>query len=156
MNTRLLLKLADLLEKLPAKRFDYSRWVGRDWAGASDLSCGTVACALGWATTMPALRRRGLRLSEWHNVILVPTAMNGLNKAQIVEEDLDDAFTVGAYAFDLTLNESTYLFAPERVGLWDEKRKERLPYSPPGNAKPKTVAKHIRRFVAWKQKQKAA
>src|SRR5688572_7294928 len=59
-----LLRLAELLEALPRKRFNFTSWVGDDWRGASDLSCGTTACALGWATTIPSLRRAGLRMAR--------------------------------------------------------------------------------------------
>lgn len=54
--------LADFLDKLPKKRFDYSTWVGLEWQGKPNFSCGTTACALGWATTMPRFRRAGLHL----------------------------------------------------------------------------------------------
>ena len=63
VSNRRLLKLAAFLRTLPRKRFDYNRWVGRDWGGAPDLSCGTTGCALGWAATMPAFQRLGLRLA---------------------------------------------------------------------------------------------
>lgn len=59
---RRLLKLADFLDALPPARFDYGVWVRSDWQGSSDLSCGTAACALGWATTIPEFRKMGLRL----------------------------------------------------------------------------------------------
>jgi hypothetical protein len=58
-----LLKLADRLETWPRKRFDFTTFVGMDWGGDPDLSCGAVACALGIATTMPIFRRLGLYLS---------------------------------------------------------------------------------------------
>lgn len=45
----LLLQLADFLEKLSPERFDYGVWVGETWKGDPDLSCGTTACAAGWA-----------------------------------------------------------------------------------------------------------
>jgi len=61
-GNRRLLVLAAFLDELPPERFDYTKWVGRDWGGAEDLSCGTVACALGWATTIPEFRELGLRL----------------------------------------------------------------------------------------------
>jgi hypothetical protein len=57
-----LIKLAKFLEELPPKRFNFSRWVGLDWKGSKDLSCGTTACALGWAATMPEFRRLGLEI----------------------------------------------------------------------------------------------
>lgn len=62
MNKERLLLLADFLEKMPEERFDYVSWVGYGWQGKPDLSCGTTACALGWATTIPELRDAGLRL----------------------------------------------------------------------------------------------
>lgn len=43
--------LADFLPSVPVERFDI-----RDWA------CGTVACACGHATTIPAFREAGLEL----------------------------------------------------------------------------------------------
>lgn len=68
-----ILKLADFMEKLPPKRFNFLRWVGTDWKGAPDFSCGTTGCALGWATTMPFFRRLGLQMG---GVERVPT-ING-------------------------------------------------------------------------------
>lgn len=64
VGNRRLLKLADFLEKLPKERFNFSSWVGDDWEGAKDLSCGTTACALGWATAMPEFHRLGLKLDS--------------------------------------------------------------------------------------------
>jgi hypothetical protein len=55
-------RLRKILAKVPRERFDMNRWVGADWKGAKNLSCGTSACAAGWATTDPWFRRRGLRL----------------------------------------------------------------------------------------------
>jgi hypothetical protein len=63
-SNRRLLALAAFLRTVPRKRFDYGRWVGSDWKGAQDLSCGTTACALGWAATMPQFRRLGLILRD--------------------------------------------------------------------------------------------
>lgn len=48
-----LAKLSALLKTVPPERFYYGSWVGDDWAGRQDLSCGTTACALGWATQIP-------------------------------------------------------------------------------------------------------
>lgn len=58
------LRLRAILKKVPRKRFDMGHWVGSDWEGAPDLSCGTSACAAGWATTDPWFRRRGLWLDS--------------------------------------------------------------------------------------------
>ncbi|WP_230684392.1 hypothetical protein, partial [Streptococcus pneumoniae] len=50
--------LADFLDTLPRKKFDFSRF------GNGDLrlepSCKAAGCALGWATTIPQFRRLGL------------------------------------------------------------------------------------------------
>ncbi len=59
---RRLLKLADFLDTVPEERFNFRKWVNNDWGGKADLSCGTQACALGWATTIPSFRKLGLRL----------------------------------------------------------------------------------------------
>jgi hypothetical protein len=59
-----ILKLADYVESLPRERFNFRHWVGSGWQGKVDLSCGTTACALGWATAMPMFRRLGLRMGQ--------------------------------------------------------------------------------------------
>lgn len=64
MHARRLLKLADFLETIPETRFDLRTWVGDSWKGKQDLSCGTTACALGWACTMPEFRKLGVRLKR--------------------------------------------------------------------------------------------
>ncbi len=58
VHAKRLLKLADFLDALPRKRFDFT-----EWSSDSDLhKCGTTACSLGWATAIPSFRRLGLRL----------------------------------------------------------------------------------------------
>lgn len=132
-SNKRLLKLADFLEKLPRKRFDYSTWVGSSWEGAPDLSCGTTACALGWAATMPEFRRLGLRLEK------------PLDRevGYITNRKLDALYpSVAAVAtFGISEEEEQYLFEgkatlegfPDPPSQWD--------------ATPKQVAAHIRRFV---------
>jgi hypothetical protein len=67
MNKERLLRLAEFLEKeVPKDRFYYNHWVGHDWRGMDDLSCGTTACALGWAATIPEFHEAGLRLLKGH------------------------------------------------------------------------------------------
>lgn len=135
-NKRLLL-LADFLEKLPRKRFDYSSWVGEGWQGASDLSCGTTACALGWAAVMPEFRRLGLRLVKGERDVLGCMVMNHhvLNK-KTGSEGEDAAIEV----FGLTWEQSCFVFNPS-YSYFDA-------MSPDANATPKQVARHIRKFVA--------
>lgn len=100
IGNRRLLKLAALLRSLPRKRFDYSKWVGEDWKGAQNLSCGTTACALGWATTIPSLRRVGLRMQQ--DSMGGYVVLDGINSS--------DSWEAGAKVFSLSMEESEYLF----------------------------------------------
>src|SRR5260221_3731316 len=75
---RRLRKLADYMDSLPreaAEHFDMKSWlanIGKDsehglrstqQVGIRELSyCGTTACALGWACTIPSFKRAGVRL----------------------------------------------------------------------------------------------
>lgn len=60
---RRLLKLADFLETadLPGS-FDMGVWADNEKNGRP--ACGTRACAMGWATTIPSFRRAGLFLNR--------------------------------------------------------------------------------------------
>jgi hypothetical protein len=128
-SARRLLKLAAFLEKLPTERFNYQFWVGKDWEGKADLSCGTTACALGWATTMPEFRRLGLQLVKLNsNYAFVVSARTGAS-----------AFGAAQEIFGLDQDESAYLFSPGILYHGEE--------SPPRTATPREVASHIRDFV---------
>lgn len=62
VHRRRLLRLAKFLRRLAPRRFNFAQWIDRNsWKGKADLSCGTSACAVGWATTIPQFRRLGLR-----------------------------------------------------------------------------------------------
>lgn len=149
VGNRRLLKLAALLEKLPRERFDYG--VYADWKGAPDLSCGTTACAIGWATTMPEFRKLGLRLARtrtsnsFGSHVSVAVPRGGSNS---------DAPSAGTSIFSLDENEWDYLFMPDSA-LYDGRGYEVRPEGPDNDATAKRVARHIRRFVAYREKQKA-
>jgi len=129
-----LLALADLLEKLPRRRFEYARWVGTSWKGKQDLSCGTTACALGWAATMPSLRRAGLRLMPsteyadgfYHGVVALKGDRYATNSSP---------YEAAKEVFAIDYAEAYHLFNPS-YNMLEE------------SATPKQVAKHIRLFVA--------
>jgi len=149
VGDRRLLKLAAFLEKLPPKRFDYGSYVGRDWKGMPDLSCGTTACAIGWATTMPEFRKYGLCLlyarDRW-NGFHVPCGGSH-----------HDAPLAGTAIFSLNEAEWDYLFMPGSA-LYNEDysgEEELRPQGPSSEATAKQVAQHIRRFVAWREKRRA-
>jgi len=133
MNSRRLLKLADFLDKLPPKRFDFSHWVGDDWGGAQDLSCGTTACAIGWCPTIPAFRRLGLRIVKVDGFPAV--AFKGQKRLALSGNAITERAAMRL--FDLTQEEVEFLFLPSTAcqcadGL---------------GATPKRVARHIREFV---------
>lgn len=58
-------ELADLLDRVPRRKFDMGTWANRlpsDLDPAKEDECGTTACALGWATALPFARRLGAKL----------------------------------------------------------------------------------------------
>lgn len=130
-SNKRLLQLAAFLEELPGKHFDFSVW-------GTEAECGTVACALGWAVTMPFAKRYGITLKR----VLIGFAGLSFYK--------DGNFTygdeVGMDLFGLSDEAIEFLFTPGD------------PYSDGGEAfgsngldktsSAKTVAVHIRRFVA--------
>lgn len=131
MNERaraMLTELVELLDTLPPERFDYNVWVGRDWKGAPDLSCGTTACAAGWATTLPSFQSTGLRLRG-------RTVVCG--DVGVLDGDGVDAM---AEALGISVGDAEFLFSPDvdRYGR----------QSPGADASAVEVAAHIRRFLA--------
>lgn len=85
-----LLQLADFLETIPDRNFDMNTFYRRAIENEHDafsysafsyslpnrrqskpeLSCGSTACAGGWATACPSLRRQGLRMSEDADILM--------------------------------------------------------------------------------------
>jgi len=130
MNTGRLRLLVRKLRTVPRRQFDYCQWAGEDWKGKKDLSCGTAACALGWATTLPSLRRVGLKL------VMVPGCY-----PEVHFKREPDSFEAGAKAFDIAISDSYELFSPNEEG--EEK------------ATPKQVARKIERFIERELKRPA-
>lgn len=135
-------KLIGLMESLPAtanKHFSMYYWwqhkgkkhnhgkIEGDVLGAADLkTCGTSACAIGWATTDPYFRKLGLQL-VWKN-----------DAAELlVHGDDSDQFEGLANALDLSPRQAHILFGSESV---DET--------------PKAWAKRARHCIKiWKEEQ---
>ena len=155
-NARLL-RLADfLMTSVPGIRFDYGSWVGSDWKGKPDLSCGTTACALGWGTTMPELRELGLRLfkrsAQQHSVnSSFPLMFVGQRYREAIGaydpgvaiDMWNEACLACAEIFAVDEDETMLLFSPADC---DEES-----YKPGPQAHPADVAKHIRMVVAERQ-----
>lgn len=63
-----LTKLADYMETVPRKHFNMRKWFGHERTHSLEgrlnatkaTYCGSVACAFGWAATIPAFQKAGL------------------------------------------------------------------------------------------------
>ena len=132
----MLLELADFLETLPSQRFNYGSWVGADWQGDKKLSCGTTACAGGWATTLDSFRNRGLQL--YH----APQSSQPYVAAQSIAVDfMYGSSEAMAYVLDIPSEHAVYLFAPGMTSA------EFGNSSPDNHATAKEVAEHIRNYL---------
>lgn len=131
-GNRRLLKLADFLETVPRKNFDYNTLASEKWDGKQDfISCGTQACALGWAATMPSLRKVGLRLSLADGLATVHLKTTSADVA-----DGDDLYKATEEVFGMDLDETDFIFNM---------------YMGQPESTPKQVAKKIRKFVAKRE-----
>ncbi len=135
---RRLLKLADFLDKLPPDKFDFSKWVGNDWQGKPNLSCGTRACALGWGCTIPSFRKAGLVLKPNPDTYSDYKFIPGLKGN---ESGLDGTYRAGRVIFGLVRSEFKRLFTTDsEISHLND------------NASSKQVAKEIRKFVKERYK----
>ena len=101
-----LLLLADKLEEFDPSRFYFGGFVGNDWKGKQDLSCGTTCCMFGFAATCPEFRALGLRITKIGNFGIACVGLEG---------DMGDVFSGERAAdeiFDLSKNEFELLFIP--------------------------------------------
>jgi hypothetical protein len=140
-SDRRLFLLVVALRAWPKERFDYTSWVGSNWKPAMELadpSCGSTACALGIATTVPELQALGLRLSKNG----IPVFGDGFQE--------EDAFDAAWRVFLLgTIEEAEFLFCPlacgpsGHVGL----------ISPPDDASAADVADHLLQFICRRRER---
>lgn len=110
MNTERLSKISHHLRyHVKDERFNLATWAGNDtieWGGLPDLSCGTTACAMGWATTIPEFRELGLILTR------KPNGWGGFYPPTI-EFDGESHFNAAARFCDISVKEAEYLFNPD-------------------------------------------
>lgn len=125
--------LAAYIVTVPDHQFDFGTCVdlSSDEALNAPLHvCGASGCALGWMPSLPALRGR-LRLD------------NGMLRVDGAERTVG-YFTAGQIVFGLTRLEVDAVFAPGMSSAWGD--------APSGVADASEVARHIRKFLAWKEK----
>lgn len=125
MNIERLTKLAELLDTVPPDRFNMDYWGLAPHGDLEDLNiaeCGTAACALGWACSIPEFRAAGLRLRKIGTSIRYDHFSPEIkirSEAYPALEVAHEAFHAGAKFFDITLEQSEWLFLPRE-------------YEPPG------------------------
>ncbi len=144
-----LLRLAAFLEKLPPEKFDYRCWVGRDWKGAQDLSCGTTGCAFGWAPT--ALPTLGLEIRRTPEEDSVHVVFHSDPEIDDTEDPLEVTLGAAARAFGLSgETEAEELFLPGEYCDWLDRANADSFYSPRASASATEVAAHLRAFAKHK------
>ena len=119
-HARRLLKLAKFLKTIPDEKFDIGIW-------KTERKCGTVCCAVGWATNIPEFNRLGL-ISIKHNFDVFDYRIqfrpkNKSEDARIkrlkrVSDDFgfmvgDGGYEAGMMFFGLNDEQFTRLFMPE-------------------------------------------
>ncbi len=144
MNRERLLRLADFLDTLPPSKFNYGTWAD---TLTPEGTCGTTACALGWAAQMPEFRELGLCLvnSGWGcpTVCLEEdVSLVGGRAYRFVQTE-----RAGMEIFDLKLGEFEYLFLPDQSDGPGEDGDPEPEYSGlKPTVGPDVVAAHIRDF----------
>lgn len=120
MNAQRLLILAKHLEKhVPEREFDLGYWK------KTSSECGTVACACGHATTIPAFQELGLVLEE---------GVDEDGPTFNIKLGNEYGWMAVAHFFDLNYSEAYYLFSSDEYEFEYE-------------VTPKTVAARIEEFV---------
>jgi hypothetical protein len=129
VNSKRLLKLAKFLEtKVPKGRFNYevvfSRYSVKFKGGPE---CGTAACAMGWACSIPEFKKLGLKPAEE-----MPTS-------QLRWKGLNESFdNVASKLFEIPYWDAYDLFTPNLDCMDDEEPTD----------DPHYVAHKIRDYVA--------
>ena len=129
MNAERLLKVCEVLSKVPAKKFNLATWIDRDPDTCGRRTCGTVACAIGWAAQDPWFKKRGLRLNKYDEPVV-----HGFDN--MGESPLDD---ISAF-FDIEVSDVHYLFLSPYYRYFDKTTKYE-------------VIERIKKFVATKARE---
>jgi hypothetical protein len=125
-----LLTLSAYLEQLAPERFDFGTFVGPDWGGAQDLSCGCTACGMGHAVVL---------FGEECDVEFIRTRFGAIPALKGTAFMAHDEITAqaGAFMFNIAEDDFDHLFIPGDA-LAGRLRK---------SATAKELAAHIQKFV---------
>jgi hypothetical protein len=153
-----LLFLADKLHQLDIlapQRFDFNRWVGTDWKGKQDLSCGTQCCGFGLACSLPEFQALGLRLHvDMIGNEELGTPSFGFPTVSPVGTDLHASLSAretehaADVIFGLNRDEFYFLFMPCENIVTISNMADQFGFSPlSDNATAQQLSEHIQRFV---------
>lgn len=124
MNIERLTRLRNFLrDNVKDERFNLATWAGNDkieWGGLRDLSCGTTACAMGWATTIPEFQALGLKL------VRQPDTISGEFYPPTIEFEGETHFHAAARFCGISDSEAEYLFNPSSYGDEDQTTKDEV------------------------------
>jgi hypothetical protein len=154
MNKENLLILADFLEKEVHEKqrfkFDYSCYLGEDWNGSQDLSCGTTACAMGITPQIPKFKKYQLYYDTAYRTIENAHPVSNMSIRSHAKGQSQYATTpeTGCWLFDISRNLYDYLFFPGTLPDWPEPGPISNGSSPPEGASALEVAQHIRFVVS--------
>jgi len=181
IQVELLLELATLLDRIPSEKFQYKNWLDGIDAPLGvvevdlNATCGTVACALGWATQIPAAQLRFIRV--YHPYFMREPGWAVVHRTCEPTTSLsctDTSITAAMIAFGLAEHEARALFLPDRPawvsrawrvgggvprGRWHEPQEDPgwpscLGRAPAPEATAPQVANWIRKCVeAWKPEE---
>lgn len=116
MNSKRLLKLANFLEtKVQNKGFNLKTW-------KTVNKCGTVACAGGWACSIPSFKKAGLKLELYD-----------FSQYFMIRYKIWEDFAAVSKFFDISIEEAEFLFLNNKY--------------PKSHRSKNYVAKRIRSFV---------
>jgi len=162
MNKKRLLKLADFLEELPRKLFDFGtiahaeKGLTPKQALKAGPKCGTVGCAMGWAPVVFPRLLKYTKVNEVHpdeiwNTEDLKQLYIELRDPSLIKSAYDrNSYTIiASIVFDISQDEALALFTPD-IHDWNVPA---LNETLPENATPKQVAKRIRRYVKDKEKE---
>lgn len=105
--------LHDHVAKLTSALFDMSIWAQKKYGTVRPKvgDCGTAACALGWATTIPEFESAGLHLFVFTDGIGGFESEPRLKKFPAGD---NDPFGVAAKFFDIPYGDASKLFYPAK------------------------------------------
>lgn len=107
MNIERMTRLRNYLrDNVRDEKFNLGTWVGtvtKPWKGLQDLSCGTVACAMGHAASIPEFQAAGLSLKPTYE---------GSVRGTLVYNGLED-FDAAVAFLDIPMSVAVMLFDPE-------------------------------------------